>query len=208
LKDDWGDAAGDDPRIPPVAGTRLLENDKATTSWMRTDTNAAGAKTDEEMFIRLICTGLGINPIILGYDVARWATAITMNDPLIVSFVNYQQRWAGDFQYMLEYVLKQLGHESGTYTLDIDFPPIKVSDKKSDVESLQVGQAIVGAYPDMNKEVIRQTMVALGTNNVQELMDKIGNVEPQTPEEEEGVGELLAALRKYKPLLESQIFGS
>ena len=79
-----------------------------------------------------------------------------------------------------------MGHEPGTYLLDVDFPPIKVSDKKSDVESLQVGQQIVGSYPDMNKEVIRQTMVALGTNNVQELMGKIGDIEPQTPEEEEG----------------------
>jgi len=129
-----------------------------------------------------------------------------MNDPLIVSFTNYQQHWASDFEYMLKYVLEQMGHEPGTYTIDVDFPPIKVTDKKNEVDSLLVGQQIVGSQPELNKEVIRQTLVALGTNNVQELMDKMA--EPtEEPEEEEGVGQLLASLQRHRALLENELFG-
>jgi len=218
LKDSWGVAAdSDDPQLPPVAGTRFIENAKATTSWMETDTNAAGAKIDEEMFVRWIAAGLGINPIILGWDVARWATAVAMDDPIIVSFINYQQRWESNFRNLLEYVLKVAGVEK-TGTITIGFPQIKVADKKTDLEALAVGQAIVGAYPVLSMEVMQQALMAMGIQDVAGLIDKVKKEQEEVDDEENNpdlskamddgaVDELVAVLAGRRVELEEAFFG-
>jgi hypothetical protein len=185
----------------PQAGSTWIENQGSNLEPIKTDTGASGAESDGRMIRNQICVGVGIFPHYMGdLETSNLATATAVELPMIKQFSAYQQIWSDVFQDIHSIVLEHNGVPEDKRFVDLDFPEIAPSDA---VAALAAIQSLVAAFPQTAdiQDVLKQALINIGLNNVQEIIDGLPEKEEATEQptaaQPETEANLIQALQKY-----------
>jgi hypothetical protein len=152
-------------------GSTWFQNAGANLEQMPRATGAGDAKQDGDGLKLMVCAATNIMLHYFGDpSTGNLATATAMELPMLKSFTAYQRLWTDAIRDVFSIVLNEQPEDEPA-VIDIDLPPIL----KDDLRNL--GQAItaIGAlFPEIGvDEVLQAMLVALGINNVEDVMDSI-----------------------------------
>jgi hypothetical protein len=159
-------------RNPPSApGSSWIGNAGASIEPMPRVTGAGDAKEDGNALKLMVSAATGIMLHYFGDpSTGNLATATAMELPMLKMFESYQQLWLDAYRDIFSIVLEEDPDEEAA-VIDIDLEPIL----KDDLEKLGSAlTAVSGLFPEMAvDEVLQACLVALGINNVDEVMKSI-----------------------------------
>jgi hypothetical protein len=154
-----------------AAGATWLQNAGLQLDQMPRATGAGDAKQDGDGLKLMVCAATNIMLHYFGDpSTGNLATATAMELPMLKSFTAYQRLWTDAIRDIFSIVLNETEDEEPA-VIDIDLPPIL----KDDLRNLgQAITAIAAIFPEIGvDEVLQAMMVALGLNNVEDVMDSI-----------------------------------
>lgn len=135
-------------------------------------TGAGDAKEDGNGLKLMVSAGTGIMLHYFGDpSTGNLATATAMELPMLKMFAGYQQFWMDVYRDLFSIILEEDPDAADAAVIDIDFPPILQEDLA------KLGAFItqmVTAFPETKiPEVISMLLVALGINDIDDIMTKI-----------------------------------
>jgi hypothetical protein len=155
----------------PAPGSTWLQNAGLDLQPTSRATGAGDAKQDADGLKLMVCAATNIMLHYFGDpSTGNLATATAMELPMLKSFTGYQRLWTDAIRDIFTIVLDEQA-DAEQKTIDIDLPPIL----KDDLRNLgQAVAAIAAIWPEIAVDDVLQAMVvALGINNVEEVMDSI-----------------------------------
>jgi hypothetical protein len=184
-----------------AAGGTWLQNAGLQLDQMPRATGAGDAKQDGDGLKLMVCAATNIMLHYFGDpSTGNLATATAMELPMLKSFTAYQRLWTDAIRDIFSIVLNETEDEEPT-VIDIDLPPIL----KDDLRNLgQAITAIAAIFPEIGvDEVLQAMMVALGLNNVEDVMDSIrekrDELAANEQKQQDATAKALALAGKSKP---------
>ena len=195
-----------DTNPPPAPGSTLVHNKAIDVSENPMVTGAGDAEIDNKIFSWIASLGGGLFPATAGLDVARYATALTMDRVQAFLFKQYSTFWSQQFQRIIEVVLsyqERFGSASySTKDVSVSIDTFSLSDLPDMVNALtpllreMVAANTSGLAPsNVTKGVVavllRPILQALGTSwtDTQDLTSEeaweMGDFEPEPEPEPE-----------------------
>lgn len=155
----------------PASGSTWLQNNGIELEQMPRATGAGDAKQDSDGLKLMVCAATNIMLHYFGDpSTGNLATATAMELPMLKSFTGYQKLWADAIRDLFSIVLNEQD-DLKPAVIDIDMAPIL----KDDLRNLGTAiQAIAMVFPEIAvDEVLQAMLIALGINNVEDVMDSI-----------------------------------
>ncbi|MCK5019556.1 MAG: hypothetical protein KAS32_21025 [Candidatus Peribacteraceae bacterium] len=179
-----------------AAGSHLAENLGVDTTPIKTETGASGAKQDGDMIKLMIASATGLPLQYFGdISIGNWATAKTVELPMMKMFQSYQKVWADTYQDIDEVILEHANISPDKWYIDRDFPKIAPAD------ILQAATALVQILQVMPElgvldDVKQIALMTLGVNDTADVLDEL-NKEPESNREVA----LIKALKQFRESL-------
>ncbi len=179
------------------AGSTLIENMGIETKPMPQDTAAAGAYEDGRMLKLMAFAAVGLSEqYFADISAGNWATAKTVELPMIKMFSSYQTVWGGVYDDLDSIVLEHKGiTDPKKQYVDRDFPPITPLDVMEAAEALV---KVLSVYPEFTElqDVKQVALLILHINDTAKVLE-------QLPEQEAGSREAkaLRGLRHLRAVL-------
>jgi len=176
----------------PVPGASWhVENQSVQTEELPLSTAAGDTDRDNKTLAWAALLGGGLFPATAGLDVARYATALTMDRVQAFIFSWYQRFWSSQFRTMFKIVLGYAGMSTDietTVSIDSyglpDFPEM-VGPTTALMQSItqSVGASVIGAADarEMFSALLRPVMQAIGASDISDLLDFEEPPAPPTP---------------------------
>jgi len=173
-------------RNPPSApGSTWAQNQGVDLQPMPRVTGAGDAKTDGDQLKLMVCAGTNIMQHYFGDpSTGNLATAEAMELPMLKSFTGYQELWKDAWRDIFGIVLGQEPEN-----LQVNLPPML----KDDLSRL--GQFLMGlhqVFPEVQvPEILQMCLVALGVNNVEDVMESIEEKKQELQAAQDALGQQL-----------------
>jgi len=163
------------------SGSTWIENAGAELSQIKTDSGAGQAQQDGRMLKLQISAGTGWPEQYFGdISIGNLATAKTVELPVQKMCESYQSIWQGALEDIFDLVLEHNDIPEDKRYIDIDFPKVSEEAAASIAQSLSL---ISQVFPEFaNSDDVKQiALMALGVNNVSEVLDKLKEIAKSDP---------------------------
>ena len=176
----------------PDAGGWIIENMGADTQPIRMDTGARNAYEDGNMIKLQICAAFGI-PLQYFGDVGagQYATAKTVELPMIKMFQSYQSIWRDTYQDICNIVLEHNDIPKEKRHIDFDFPDITPENASDVAKNIA---ALIPVMPELSysKDVLQKALMSVGISDVANAIEEL----EKSARESDGRGDVNLKLAK------------
>ena len=195
----WSETSSEN-NPPPTVGSMAITGDGATLTPIKT-AGATTSPEDGRRILLMVCAAMGLPETFMGdASVGSLATAQSLDRPTELAMKDRQTFWKDNLNDILNYVLlwavkvgtlkgkatlvktddgiEQLKWKKGDYQdiVEINFPPIIASDRAADVAAVVNAITLNGqmsAGMINNDDALRMLLVALGEQNVEQMLDHV-----------------------------------
>ena len=178
-----------------AAGSVITENLGVDTTPIKTESGATAAYQDARMLRLQVCAAVGIPEQYFGdISAGNWATARTVELPMLKMFTSYQAIWADTYKDINNIVLEYNGVAEDKWYVDMDFPKISPADVLAVADAMVKIASVFPAAMD-TPDVQQLALLTLGINDPAEVLKQLEDMEKEEPEVE--------AIRVVRKLSES-----
>ena len=193
-----------DSNPPAAAGSSLVHNRAIDHTELPMTTGAQDFEKDESAYARIAGMGMHMTPVLMGYDLTKYATSVAMDKASSILFQRYSAFWSAQFQNMAKIVLgflevhgSELHEDKGSSTSIDSLTLVDVPDMVDPIarfmneltNSVNAGILPGSAVAAIDAEVIRPVLQAIGSSKAADLTSdeafEIGDFEPEPEPEPE-----------------------
>ena len=179
-----------------TAGSTMVENLGIDTTPIKTESGAGSAKQDGDMIKLQIAAATGIPIQYFGdISIGNWATAKTVELPMMKMFQSYQAIWNDTYQDIDEIILEHAGISPDKWYVDRDFPAIAPADVAQMAKSLVDILTVIPEFA-YSPDVQQSALMTLGINNPAEVLSSLSKETKENADIK-----LIKALRGFKESL-------
>ena len=188
----------------PQAGSTEVENDGMDLTPIKTDSGAKNAEKDGRMIKLQVCAAAGIPYQYFGdIEAGNYATAKTVELPMLKQFQMYQQMWEDAYRDILQVVFDANNIPPDKRELDIDFPIITPKDATAAADAMA---KIIAIFPELaeSDEVLQTALQTMGVSDIPSVMANLKDIKGAAKDLGEGsVVNLIKALQEFKESMKS-----